>query len=506
MSDLIPARRLRRALKNTFAKDLSAFLERAFRDLDPGKPFHHGEYIEYLVTVLREVAEGRERRVIINLPPRHLKSILASIVFPAWLLGQRPQERIAVISHNQDLARDLAVKCHRLVISDWYRSVFPSTSLASDRAGAMDFETTAGGGRFAASTDTGITGRGFDLIIIDDPLSAQDAASSAERERVHHAFDGMIASRLDNPMRGAIIVVHQRLHDDDLSGYLLRRGGWLHINLPLIAEEESHLVIGDFSWTRPVRDVLLPQMYPEAEIEKFRRERGEAFFSTQYQQNPTTTHGGLVRSDHITYFESLPKKASEITFSIDTAVKVNDEASYTAILVIASDGYYHYVVDVLRRRLDILETRDAVIGLIGQYGPRKILIEDASSGPGLARMLQEHRCQSELCPTRGRKKVERLEPYLHMFAEGRIRVQQDQSWTRSLVNEWTTFPNGRFDDQVDAISQYLEWDANRRVPKPVIMGAGGSWMRAAGIIFPRPNADGHPMRPRLGRSPPPRRW
>ena len=109
MSDRIPARRLRRALKNTFAKDLSAFLERAFRDLDPGKPFHHGEYIEYLVTVLREVAEGRERRVIINLPPRHLKSILASIVFPAWLLGQRPQERIAVISHNQDLDRDTPV-------------------------------------------------------------------------------------------------------------------------------------------------------------------------------------------------------------------------------------------------------------------------------------------------------------------------------------------------------------------------------------------------------------
>ena len=96
-------------------------------------------------------------------------------------------------------------------------------------------------------------------------------------------------------------------------------------------------------------------------------------------------------------------------------------------------------------------------------------------------MLQEHRYQPELCATGGRKKVERLEPYLHMFAEGRIRVQQDQSWTRSLVNEWTTFPNGRFNDQVDAISQYLEWDVNRRVPKPVIMRAGGSWVRAAAI-------------------------
>ena len=493
-------------LNALLATDMSVFLERAFRDLDPRTPLRLAPYVEYLVAALNEVANGGERRLIINLPPRHLKSILASIVLPAWMLGRHPSMRIAVISHNQSLARDLALKSHRLVEAGWYAGIFPHTRLATDRAGAMDFETTAGGGRYAASFETGITGRGFNLIVLDDPQSAHDAHSGAERERVKQAFDGMIASRLDNPTEGAIILAQQRLHEDDLTGHLLAKGGWRHLCLPLVAEARETYPIGTRVWIREVGDVLLPEVYNEAAIQNLRRQHGAAFFSTQFQQNPTVAHGELIQPELVGRFEVPPPTARDITFSIDTAVKVTDDASFSVVLVIASDGSRHYVVDVLRRRLDPVQMRDAVIGMIRQYGPAKILIEDASSGPGLAHMLREHGYQSEVWSTRGRNKLERLEAHLHMFVAGRVLVQADQIWTVPLLNEWAAFPNARHDDQVDAMSQYLDWWATRGTPRPVILGAGGAAERAAATLFPsaRWRTAGHPMRPRPRVRPPPR--
>ena len=247
MSDKINDQRAFTAL---LATDLLAFLERAFRDLDPRNRLIMVPFVALLTQELLLVATGETRRLIINLPPRHLKSILASIVFPAWLLGRDPRLRIAVISHGQGLARDLALRTKLVVEAGWYHDVFPEMRLRSERSGTMDFETTQGGGRYAASLDTGVTGRGFDLIVVDDPLSAQNARSAAERQRVRDAYDGMIASRLDDPARGAIVVVHQRLHEGDLTGHLLTEGRWRHVSLPLVASEETTYRLGGRIWTR----------------------------------------------------------------------------------------------------------------------------------------------------------------------------------------------------------------------------------------------------------------
>ena len=181
--------------------------------------------------------------------------------------------------------------------------------MSKTRNSAIDFETTAGGGRYAASFETGITGRGFDLIVIDDPLSAQDARSDAERERVNETYHEMIASRLDDPARGAIIVVHQRLHEDDLSGHLLAKGGWRHHKLPLVAEEETTYQIGSRLWVRSPGDVLLPELFTEEAIRRLRAEQGETIYSTQYQQNPSATEGDLIKRDHIRMFQELPPGA-----------------------------------------------------------------------------------------------------------------------------------------------------------------------------------------------------
>jgi predicted phage terminase large subunit-like protein len=483
----------RRVLRAVLATDLVAFLERAFREIEPGKTLLLHPYVESLCAELMKVAAGVERRLILNLPPRHLKSLLTSVAFPAFLLGLDPRKRIAVVSHSQDLARVFALQCHRTVSSDWYRKVFPLTRLRANSA--IDFETTAGGRRYAASFQTGITGRGFDLIVIDDPLSAHDARSDAERERVNETYHEMIASRLDDPARGAIIAVHQRLHEDDLSGHLLAKGGWRHHKLPLVAEEETTYQIAARLWVRPPGDVLLPEHFPEEAIRKIRAEQGEAIYSTQYQQNPSATEGDLIKRDHIRMFQELPPGACEITLSLDTAAKTSEASSFSVCLVIASDGNRHYVIDVFRARVDAVKLREAVLRLITQYKPNKILIEDASSGVPLQAMLKERNHRAELRPTRRQGKEERLESVVRYFVEGRVFVKENEPWSVELVNEFMRFPVGRHDDQVDAMSQYLAWrQENPRAPF-YLARSGTSEDRAAAKIFgPPPPKRMNPMR------------
>jgi len=489
-----------RAFAALLATDLLAFLERAFRDLDPRNRLLVVPFVELLIQELHQVATGETRRLIINLPPRHLKSVLTSVVFPAWLLGRDPRLRIAVISHGQGLARDLALRTKLVVEAEWYRDVFPETRLRSERSGAMDFETTVGGGRYAASLDTGVTGRGFNLIVVDDPLSAQDARSAVERQHVKDAYDAMVASRLDDPARGAIVVVHQRLHEDDLTGHLLSKGGWRHVSLPLVASEETSSRLGGQIWTRRLDEPLIPALYPPEEIDAIRAQRGAAIFAAQYQQNPSASIGELLRPDQVRYFKDQPTEARRITISVDTAVKVTDGSSFSVFLVVASDKRRHYVVDIVRQRLDPVEARDVAVQLIQDYRPGKILIEDASTGPGLARMLREWGYHSELWPTRGRSKEERFEAHLHFFAEGRVFVKRDQPWTTTLVDEWLRFPFTKHDDQVDAVSQFLEWASAHPVASPIILGANGWEGRAARVIWRSPSRKGdHPLRPRRRR-------
>lgn len=489
-----------RAFRAVLASDLVAFLEKVYPEINPGGTLYLADYIEYLADALDRVGNGQDRRVIVNMPPRHLKSILLSIVWPAWILGRNPKKRIAVVSHSQDLAHDLAIKTLRLMQSDVYATIFPNTHVVSDRRKATDFETTQKGGRFAASIDSGITGRGFDMIIVDDPIAAHAARSAAERDNVNDNFDGMIASRLDNQGRGAIVIVGQRLHEDDLSGYLLRKGGhWRHVSLPLVAEEKTVLQIGSRLWTREEGDVLLPELWPPEVVAHVRAANGEGTFSAQYQQNPSAAIGELIRPDQVPLYDELPPGARRISLSFDTAVKTGPNSSYTVGLVAYTDGHRHYIDDVLRQRLDPVQARDAALGLIVRYRPSAILVEDASSGPGLAKMLEEHGHRCALRATGGKSKEERLSPLLHMFAAGRVLVKNNQPWTVEFINELLRFPLGRHDDQVDALTQYLAWASESSMVRPVMMGAGGKEARIERVLArrPWPVAKGdNPLRPR----------
>lgn len=490
----------RRELNAIYRCDFSAFVEGALNVVEPGTRFIPAPYIDALCHELTEVAAGKVNRLIVNMAPRHLKSFIISGAWPAWLLLRNPSSKIAVISHNDNLAVDLALKRRRLVESAWYRVLAPNVRICRDRNRTKDFETTAHGGVFASSMSAGVTGRGFDAIILDDPQAASSAQSAAERENTKLLFDEMLTSRLDDQVHGVIVVVQQRLHEDDLSGYLISRGGWKLLSLPLVATQPQVYATAKGEWHRVPGDVLCPERIPPEEIENLRARLGPQVFETQYQQAPSSFSGELIRPEQLRSIPAVPASANRYFVSVDTANLATAMANYTVFIVCATDGTRHYVVDVIRGRFQVNEMRDISIRLFSKYKLEKFLVEQSASGPSLVSLLRETGHAARLIAAT-KDKTSRLQDCIHLFAEGRIFLVGDAPWVTTFRDELVRFPIAKFDDQVDALTLYLsQITATVRV-RPVILGTNSSAERAIQkLLGSRPLRDGgHPMRPRNGR-------
>src|SRR5438046_6236200 len=239
-------------------QDFVSFAVRCFQDLNPQTRLAMNWHLRVIAAKLTAVREGKIRRLIINVAPRSLKSLLASIAFPAWCLGHDPSAQILCVSYAQDLADKLARDCRAILMSPWYGQIFP-TRLAPHRQAVQEFITTRQGYRLATSTGGVLTGRGADIILIDDPLQPEEALSDAQRKAANEWYDHTLYSRLNDKRRGAIVIVMQRLHEDDLVGHVLAQEPWEVVRFPAIAEaDEVHEV-----------ETILGSRY-------FMRQRGEA--------------------------------------------------------------------------------------------------------------------------------------------------------------------------------------------------------------------------------------
>ena len=213
--------------------DFAGFAERAFHELNPQTDFATNWHFRVIAAKLTAVYQGRIRRLVVNMPPRHLKSHLASVAFPAWCLGRNPSLQVLCVSYAQDLADKLARDCRRIVMSDWYQRLFP-TRLAPRHQAVSEFETTQQGSRLATSVGGVLTGRGADIIVIDDPLKPEEALSQAQRRSANEWFDHTLYSRLNDRQSGAIVLIMHRLHEDDLAGHVLTQEDWEVVRLPAI--------------------------------------------------------------------------------------------------------------------------------------------------------------------------------------------------------------------------------------------------------------------------------
>jgi hypothetical protein len=298
---------------------------RSWKRAQPQGPAPRQFLTRHAIThALMKVHHGGCRRMIITQPPRSLKSLCTSVAYVAWSIGHNPSMRFACASYSLELAASFARQFRTVITSDWYRALFPTVRLVKDTE--TECETEQGGGRFAIPVGGSFTGRGADIIIIDDPLKASGAQSEKARRAVNEWYGTTLLSRLDNKEAGAIILVMQRLHEDDLAGKLLREGRWRHLDLPAIAEEDAEITIApNIVYRRKNGDVLHPEREPLRVLEEMKREMGSLAFSAQYLQRPVPFGGNLVKRSSIKWYETAPERGDG-----RTVVKSWDVASTTS--------------------------------------------------------------------------------------------------------------------------------------------------------------------------------
>src|SRR5438093_3603342 len=285
--------------------DLRYFVWKVFQTILPGTPYLPNWHVDAIVYQLLRVQAGDISRLLINQPPRSLKSICASVAYVAWFLGHDPTRRVIVVSYSNDFAAELHRQFRMVIDAPWYRALFPAMRPAKD-SGA-ELVTTAGGSRYATSIGGTLTGRGADLLIVDDPLKGDDAMSESARRRVIDWYGGTLVSRLNDKENGPIVVVMQRLHENDLAGHLLGQGSWHHLDLPAIAIEDSVIPIGpQRQHSRRRGDVLHPDRESREVLGRIKAEIGSLMFSAQYQQRPVPVEGNLIKRGWFRSYDQPP--------------------------------------------------------------------------------------------------------------------------------------------------------------------------------------------------------
>jgi hypothetical protein len=284
------------------------FLHRCFKTLNPGAAYHHGWHLDAIDFKLQEVRRNSIRRLIINLPPRSLKSITVTVAFMAYALGLDPKLKIFAISYSNDLAEKHA---RDFLSTEWYQKAFPRMRIS--RIADSDVFTTERGFRRMTSVNATLTGLGGDLFIVDDPLKPADAQSEAMRNRVNDWTSSTPISRLDNKATGQILVVMQRVHQQDLTGHLLEKSSnWEHLCLPAIAEVEERVAVGDGKFhIRKPGEALQPEREPIEVLNDIRQEIGLDQFAAQYQQSPVPPGGAMIRLSWLRYYDVLPERNLE---------------------------------------------------------------------------------------------------------------------------------------------------------------------------------------------------
>jgi predicted phage terminase large subunit-like protein len=436
-------------------KDFVSFVRKVFHVLNPSAIFQMNWHICAIAYYLEQVRLGEIKRLIITVPPRSLKSIMSSVAFPAFVLGHDPTKRLILVSYSADLAIKHANDFRAVVNSPEYRAIFPAMRISAMKNTQTEVVTTLNGFRLAMSVDGSLTGRGGDIIVIDDPIAALAALSQKSREHVADWYFNTLLSRLDDKQNGAIVLVMQRLHEDDLAGLLLRGSDeWTVLSLPAIAEQDEEILIGNGQvHVRRAGDVLHPEREPREALDSLRAQLGPEIFAAQYQQQPMPPGGGIIQPGWVRRYDQLPKSGLIIQ-SWDVANKQGEENDYSVCTTWLVHEKKYYLKDVLRGRFDFPTSRRKVPEHAKLHKASQILIEDAGFGTALIQELKTAHLSVVAVKPEYDKKI-RMAIQAAKFENGQVFFPKEAPWLRDLEDELFAFPNGRHDDQVDSISQAL---------------------------------------------------
>jgi predicted phage terminase large subunit-like protein len=455
-------------LNQLLRDDFSFFLTFAFASLHHRQTIRWNWHLDAMCHALTGTADDSTKRLLITVPPRHLKSITVSVAFVAWMMGRDPSLKFLVTSYGGELALELARSFRTVVTAPWFKASFPGFKLARNIEG--EIQTTMGGVRKAVSVGGAITGFGADYIIVDDLLKASDADSPGLREASLDYFRGSLISRLNDPDHGRIIVIAQRLHEYDVPGYCQSTGHYAHVNLPAIADSLQRIPLGP-KRTKTFRpgDLLY---FSQETLNRVRDEMGPAFFSAQYLQNPTPSESHFISWHKIARYKEAPprEKLLKVVQSWDTAYELTATADFS---VCTTWGFHEgkwLLLDAQRFRADFAGLKDRAKVMRDRWMADILVIEDTGSGKTL---LGELRFEAGAGKDPGGVNV-RLHAYkpraskearwaaqAAKLEEGFAQIPEEAPWLDVLRREVCSFPAGAHDDQVDSISQFLDFSRMR---------------------------------------------
>ncbi len=431
-------------------KDFRCFLKKCFYTVNPGTPYLHNWHIDLIARYLRECEHGKIHRFIVNIPPRYLKSLIISVAWPAWLLGHDPTRRIIVASYADSLSHKHSLDCRLVMQSDWYQRIFPETCIASGQNEKHKFVTTARGFRLAVSVGGSVTGEGGNFLIVDDPMNPTLVHSLPYRERVQRWYDQTFSSRLDDKKRGVIVIVMQRLHEDDLTGHLLgKHSEWRRLRLPVVEVEHTRY--------RHEGELLHPAREGQKEVERMKQELGSFAFAAQYQQAPVANDAGMIQRSWLHHYTDNPPETLRITQSWDTAIKAGNQHDYSVCMTWGESEAYYYLLDNVRDKLEYPALKKLILAQAEHWQPHAILLEDKASGQSLLQDLRKTSSLPLIGITPTKDKLTRMAAVSPLFEAGKVLLPRRASWLIDYEAELLAFPHGSHDDQVDATSQYLGW-------------------------------------------------
>ena len=456
-----------------------AFARMAFRYLHDGCELGNDPYITY---VCRRLAKAKDNgaRIVLNMPPRHLKTLLGSIFLTAWLLAWNAAEKIIIVTYSEQLALHTAYLLRKVLQSPWYQRYF-SPRLAHDRTRVSDFATTAGGGVYAVSAEGSITGRGATIIVFDDPLNIDEAGNLDQIEKVNERFNTVIMSRLDNPKTGRVVISAHRLHQNDLAGHVLESGEWDYIALPFIAPKDQDYDLGGRVWHRKKGDLLRPDAFTAAEVDRIKTIINPDF-EALYQQYLGEASSIRISKSHFGNFTVAPPVAAVI-ISVDPGHRSGPGHSFTVMQALCSVGNEIFLLDQWRAQADVETAYRALKIGTANCQAATVLIEWSGYGPTLARDLRKRfrTLEIRLIPTDCRSKTERLLQHMDVIQRGRIKLPQDVPWREAWELEFEQFPHGQFDDQVDALTQALDFMLENPKPRKVEQRCVGVTINNRGV-------------------------
>ena len=443
-------------------RSLKEFTKSSWQAIEPGRKFYDNWHIDAISEHLQAVVEGKIKRLIINIPPRHMKSISVSVALPAWTWTIQPEKRFLFASYAGSLSIRDSVKCRRLIDSQWYKTYFGDIyNLTTDQK--QRFENDKTGQRIATSVDGALTGEGGDIIVIDDPHNVREAESSAVRQGVLDWWDQAMQTRLNDPKTGAFVIIMQRVHENDLTGHILgnERNAWDHLCLPAKYEighptpTRSTLGFGDPRTKEG--ELLWPERVDEKTLENLEASLGTYASAGQLQQRPMPKGGGILKAKWWVPWdkEELPN-IEYVIQSYDTAFSTKDKSSYSARTtwgVFREDGQVNaIVIEMWYDRVTYPELRKLAQESYEEWQPDAVLIEKKASGQSL---LQDLRMAGVpvLAYNPDRDKEARAHASSALLEDGRIYFPSDKKWAKNLIDICAAFPAGDNDDIVDTCTQ-----------------------------------------------------